>query len=67
MPMAGNADGVGMGRGNSQLHDHNDGGRGSNGHNRVHDNAQLAVVGVRLVRMKVRDLGNDEQRQQDQT
>ena len=58
--MANNEDGVSMGRGGSQLHDHNDSRRGSNGHNRVHDNAQLAVVRVRLVRMNVRDLGNDE-------
>jgi hypothetical protein len=65
--MAGNYDGIGMGPGNSQLHDHNDSGRGCNGHNRVHDNAQLAVVGVRLVRMKVRDLGNNQHRQQDET
>jgi hypothetical protein len=56
-----------MGRGSSQLHDHNDSRRGSNGHNRVHDNAQLAVVGVRLIRVQVRDLGNDQHRQQDQT
>jgi hypothetical protein len=63
----GNCDGIGLGRESSQLHDHNGGRRGSNGHHSVHDNAQLAVVGVRLVRVQVRDLSNDQHRQQNQT
>lgn len=67
MPLVGNDDGFGLGRGSSQLHDHNGGRRDSNGHHGVHDNAQLAMVGVRLARMQVRDLGNDQHRQQDQT
>jgi hypothetical protein len=33
----------------------------------VHDNAQLAVIGVGIVWMKVRDLGNGQHRQEEQT
>jgi hypothetical protein len=33
----------------------------------VHDNAQLAVVGVGLAWMQVRDLGHGQHRQQNQT
>ena len=65
--MAGNYDGFGLRSGSSQLHDRDDSRRGCNGHHGVHDNAQLAVIGVRLARVQVRDLGNDEHRQQDQT
>jgi hypothetical protein len=49
------------------LNDRNDCRRGSNGHHGVHDNAQLAVVGVRLARVNVRNLRNDQHRQQDET
>lgn len=67
MPLAGNYDGFGLRCGSSQLHDDDGDRRGSNRHHRVHDNAQLAVVGVRLAGVQVRDLGNDEHCQQDQT
>ena len=67
LPLAGNHDGFGLRSGSSQLHDRNDSRRGCNGHHTVHDNAELAVVGVRLAGMQVRDLGNDQHRQQDQT
>ena len=67
MPLAGIYDGCGLGRGSSQLHDDDGGRSGSNGHNRVHDNAQLAVVGVGLAWMQVRDLGHGQHRQQNQT
>ena len=67
MPLAGNDDGFDLRSGSSQLHNENDSRRGSNGHHGVHDNAQLAVVGVRLVRVQVRDLSNYQHRQQSQT
>jgi hypothetical protein len=67
LPLAGNYDGLGLGRGSSQLHDYDGGRGGSNGHHRVHDNAELAVIGVGLVRVKVRDLGHGQHRQQNQT
>ena len=67
MPLAGNYDGFGLRSGSSQLHDRDDSRRGCNGHHGVHDNAQLAVVGIRLVRVQVRDLCNDQHRQQNQT
>jgi hypothetical protein len=49
------------------LHDYDGGRGGSNGHHRVHDNAELAVIGVRLVRVQVRDLSHGQHRQQNQT
>jgi len=49
----------------SQLHQNHCGRQGSNRNQRVHHDAQLAVVGVGLVGMKVRDLSHGEQRQQD--
>ena len=67
LPVAGNYDGFGLRSGSSQLHDRDDSRRGCNGHHGVHDNAQLAVVGIRLVRVQVRDLCNDQHRQQNQT
>jgi hypothetical protein len=66
LPLAGNDDGFGLRSGSSQLHNRDHSRRGSNGHNRVHDDAQLAVVGVRLAGVQVRDLGNDQHRQQNQ-
>ena len=67
MPVAGNDDGFGLWGRRSQLHDQDDGRSGSNGHNRVHDDAQWAVIRVRLIRMKVRDLSYGQHRQKDQT
>jgi hypothetical protein len=67
LALVGDYDGIGLGRGCSQLHDDNDGRSGCNGHDRVHDNAQLAVVGIRIVRVKVRYLSNDEHREKGQT
>ncbi len=61
---ASDEDRFGLGRGSPQLHDHNDGRRGSNGHHGVHDDAELAVIGVRLVRVQVGDLGDGEKSQQ---
>jgi hypothetical protein len=34
---------------------------------RVHRDTELAMIGIGLIGMKVRDLGNDQHRQQDQT
>jgi len=62
----GNDDGIGLGRGGSQLHDHNHSRSGGNGHHRMHDNAQLAVIRVGLVGMHVRNLGYGQHRQQNQ-
>jgi hypothetical protein len=67
LPLAGNQDGIGLGRGGSQLHDHNHSRSGRYGHHRVHDNAQLAVIRVVLVGMGVRNLGHDQHGQQNQT
>ena len=45
-----------------------DDGRGSSdGHHRVHDDAQLAVIRVGLVGWRCVDLGNGQHRQQDKT
>ncbi len=66
LPLAGNDDGLGLGRGRSQLHDDDDGSSSGNGHHRVHDDAQLAVIGVGLVGVEVRDLGYGQHRQQEQ-
>jgi hypothetical protein len=49
------------------LHDENDGRRGCDGRDRVHGDAELAMVGVGFVRVKVRYLSDCEHRQQDQT
>jgi hypothetical protein len=66
LPLAGNYDGLGLGRGSSQLHDDDDFRRSGNGNHSVHDNAQLAVIGVGIVRMKMSDLGYGQHRQQKQ-
>lgn len=67
MPLAGNDDGFGLGRGRSQLHNDDDSGRGRNRDDRVHHDAQLAVIRIRLARVQMRDLGYGQHRQQDQT
>jgi hypothetical protein len=67
LPLVGNNDGIGLGRGSSQLHDDNDGRGGGNRRQRVHDDAQLTMIGIRLVRVQVRGLSEDKHRQQDQT
>jgi len=61
-----NEDGIGLENGSSQLHDHNDGCGGRNGHHRMHHDAQLAMIGVGLVGMDVRNLGHGQHRQQNQ-
>jgi len=66
LPIACNYDGFGLRSGSSQLHNRNDSRCGCNGDDTVHDNAELAVVGVGLAGVQVRDLGNDEHRQQDE-
>jgi hypothetical protein len=58
-------DGLGLGRGGSQLHHDDDGSNCSHGRQRVHDNAQLAMIGVGLVRVQVRYLRYREQGQED--
>jgi len=67
LPLAGNYDGLGLGRGSSQLHDDDDCRSSGNGNHSVHDNAQLAVICVGIVRMKVSGLGYGQHRQQEQT
>ena len=48
------------------MHHHDDGRSGCrHGRQRVHHNAQLAVVGVGLVGVQVRYLGDGQQRQKD--
>jgi hypothetical protein len=65
--MAGNYDGLGLGGGGSQLHDDDNSRRSRNRNDRVHHDAKLAVIGVGSARVKVRDLGYGQRRQQDQT
>lgn len=67
MPLAGNEDRFGLGRGSSQLHDHNHSRSCGYRHHRVHDDAQLAVIRVGLVGVQVRNLGYGQKRQQDKT
>jgi hypothetical protein len=66
LPLAGNYDGLGLGRGSSQLHDDDDGRSGSHGRHRVHCDAELAMIGVALARMQVGDLSNGERGQKDE-
>jgi hypothetical protein len=66
LPLAGNYDGLGLGRGSSQLHDDDDGRGGSHGRHRVHCDAELAMIGVALARMQVRDLSNGKRGQKDE-
>lgn len=67
LPLVGNDDGIGLGRGSSQLHDDNDGRSSGSRHQRVHDDAQLTMISVRLVRVQVGGLSEGQHRQQDQT
>ncbi len=65
--LAGDDDGLGqLGRGPKLNHQYDGSGYGR-GHNRVHDDAQLAVIGVRLVRVKVGYLSHGKQRQKYET
>jgi hypothetical protein len=66
LPLVGNDDRFGLRRGGSQLHDHNHSRSGGNWHHRVHDDAQLAVIRVGLVRVQVCNLRHRQHRQQDQ-
>jgi len=66
LPLVGNDDGIGLGRGGSQLHDHNHRRGHRHGHHRVHHDAQLAVIGVGLVGVQVRNLGYGQHCQQNQ-
>jgi hypothetical protein len=67
LPLAGNYDWLGLGRGSSQLHDDDDGSSGGNWCDRVHGDAELAMIGVALARVQVRDLCNGECGQKDET
>ena len=66
MPLVGNEDGLGLRSGSAQVHKHNDSCSYRGGHQRVHDDAQLAVIGVGLVGMGVRNLGYGQHGQQNQ-
>ena len=57
LPLAGNYDWLGLGRGSSQLHDDDDGSSSGNWSNRVHGDAELAMIGVTPNRMHMRYLG----------
>lgn len=63
--MAGNEEGLGLRGGRTHLHQRNGGGRGRDGRRRVHHDAQLAVIGVGLVRVQVGDLGHGQQGKKD--
>jgi hypothetical protein len=49
------------------LHDDDDCRSSGNGNHCVHDNAQLAMIGVSIIRVKMSDLGYGKHRQQEQT
>jgi hypothetical protein len=67
LPLAGNNDWLGLGRGSSQLHDDDDGSSGGNWRDRVHGDAELAMIGIALAWVQVRDLSNGERGQKDET
>jgi hypothetical protein len=62
----GDDDGLGLGRGCSQLHENDGGCNRRDGHRRVHDDAKLAVIGVGRVGVQVRDLRKGEQGKQEE-
>jgi hypothetical protein len=64
LPLAGNQDRLGLGRRGSQLHQNDGSRRNRRGRHRVHHDAQLAVIGIGLVGMQVRNLGYGQDRQQ---
>src|ERR1700722_8731448 len=66
LPLAGNYDGFSLGRGSSQLHDNDDGRSGCDGRDRVHGDAELAMIGVALAGVQVRDLSNGKRGQKDE-
>ncbi len=66
LTLAGNNYRLGLGRGSSQLHDDDDCGSGCDGRDRVHCDAELAMIGVALARVQVRDLSNGERGQKDE-
>lgn len=66
MPLLSDEDGLGQWNGSAQLHDHDHGRGGRNGRQRVHDNAELAVIRIALVGVQVRNLGHGQHRQQKQ-
>jgi hypothetical protein len=49
------------------LHDDNNGRRGCDGRHRVHGDAKLAMIGIALAGVKVRDLSNGERGQKNET
>jgi len=66
LPLMGNCDGFGLRGGGAKVHEHDDGSGDRSRRHRVHDDAQLAVIGVGLVGMDVRNLGYGQHRQQSQ-
>jgi len=66
LPLTGNYDGLGLGRGSTQLHDDNDGRRGCDRRDRMHGDAELAVIGIALAWVQVSDLSNGERGQKDE-
>ena len=66
LPLTGDYDGRGLGRGSSQLHDDDCGRRGCDGRHCVHGDAELAMIGVALAGMQVRDLSDGERGKKDE-
>ncbi len=66
LPLAGNYYRLGLGRGSSQLHDDDDCSSGCDWRDRVHGDAELAMIGVALAWVQVRDLSNGERGQKDE-
>jgi hypothetical protein len=60
LPFSQNENRFGDGRKRSELHDDNYGGSSDCGHGSVHDDAELAMVRICLIRMKVSDLSNGQ-------
>ena len=64
--LPGYKNGFGLRGRSAQLHDHDHSCSNRRGHRCVHDDAQLAVIGICLVGMQVRNLGHGQNRQQDE-
>jgi hypothetical protein len=67
LTLASNDHGFSLRSGGSQLNDDNDSRRGSNRHHCVHDDAELTMIRVSAIRVKVRGLRDNQHGQQEQT
>ena len=64
--LADSQNGLGLRDGGAEEHKDNDRGGNCRGRHRVHGDAQLAMIGVGIAGVQVRDLGYGQKRQQEQ-